>query len=316
MPLDKLDQKIIAELFQDARISHSPLGKKVGASKEVVNYRISRLLKQGIITKFIPLIDFSRQGYMNYRVQLKFNHRDKALWHSFFRTISQTSWMAELQGNWDLVVLFWVKTSAEFSAIISQIQSQFKQDIQEMLITIVDTIYHFPPRFLGGQNMPVEKQYKIGTHKDPPLQLKEIEIKILKELLEDGRIPLLELARNIHCSATTVHYHLKNLLKQKVIVAFVPVINPTAAGFTHFKIMIQLINPAQKGQLRVRLAQEKGTMYITEALGQSDLEFEFVTEKINDLFNLLEKVSDQIPFKKYEIIFNNREVLVNEMPLQ
>ena len=313
MSLDKLDQKIIAELFHDARMSHSQLGKRVGTSKEVINYRISRLLKQGIISKFIPLIDFSRLGYLNYRVQLKFNHRDKALWHSFFSAIPQISWLVELQGNWDLVATFWVQSNGEFFEIISKIQAQFKENIQEMLITTVDTVYHLPPNFL--LNKKTEKYYKIGTNKDASLQLDSIEIKICRELLKDGRIPLLELARNIDSSATNITYHLKKLLKQKIIIAFIPVINPAAVGFTHFKIMIQLLNPAQKTQLKERLMQEKGTLYITEAYGQSDLEFEFVTQKINELFDLLEKVSNRIPFKKYEIIFNNREVLINEMPL-
>ncbi len=319
MPLDKLDQKIITELFQDARISHSQLGKKVGTSKEVINYRIDRFLKQGIISKFIPLIDFSCLGYLNYRVQLKFNHRDKALWYSFFSSISQTSWLVELQGNWDLVATFWVKSNVEFFEIVSKIQLQFKENIQEMLITTVDTIYHLPPLFLLDKK--IEKYYRMGTTKNTTvqqdyLQLDQIGIKICKELLKDARMPLLELARNINSSATNVTHHLKKLLKQKIIIAFVPILNPAAVGFTHFKIMIQLLNPAQKNQLKERLMQEKGTVYITEAYGQSDLEFEFVTQNINDLFNLLEKVSDAIPFKKYEIIFNNKEILVNEMPLK
>lgn len=314
MPLDKLDQKIITELFHDARISHSQLGKKVGASKEVINYRISRLLKQGIITQFIPLLDFSRLGYLNYRVQLKFNHRNKEAWSSFFNSIPQTSWLVELQGNWDLVATFWVKSNVEFFEIVSKIQLHFKDNIQEMLITTVDTIYHLPPNFLLDKK--IEKYYRMGTSKDILLQLDPIEMKICKELLKDGRISILELARNIDSSATNVTYHLKKLVKQKIIVAFVPILNPATVGFTHFKIMIQLLNPAQKKQLKERLIQEKGTLYITEAYGQSDLEFEFVTQKINDLFDLLEKVSNQIHFKKYEIIFNNREVLVNEMPIK
>lgn len=316
MPLDKLDQKIILELFHDARASNSAIGKKVGASKEVVHYRIQKLIKEQIITKFIPLINFSRFGYISYRIQLKFNHRNKAQWHSFFHIIPQTSWLVELQGNWDLVATFWVKSNAEFFVIVSQIQTQFKQDIQDMLITTVDAVYHFPPNFILNQKAPLEKNYKIGNSKEPALDLDEIDTKILKELLKDGRIPLLELARNIHSSATNVNYHLKKLLKQKIIVAFVPILNPAVLGFTHFKIMIQLINPAQKKQLKERLMQEKGTIYITEAYGHSDMEFELVTEKVNELFDLLEKVSDEIPFKKYEIIFNNKEVLVNEMPVQ
>ncbi len=313
MPLDKLDQKIIHELFLHARASNNQLAKKVGASKEVVLYRIERLKEQRIITKFIPLINFSRMDYMLYRIQLKFNHKNPTDWHTFFRTIPEINWLVELQGNWDVVATFRVKHQVEFFAIVNKVQTHFAKNIQNMLITIVNSIHHFPPNFLSAQKTN-GKHYTLETSLEPALALDKIDWQVLKELLRNARVPLLELARNIHTSATTVHYHLEKMLKNKVIIGFVPLIDHTALGFTHFKILLHLLDPAQKKKLHEILSHEQQIIYITESYGYADLEFEIVTKSINELFELLERISTEIPLKNQEIIYNNKEMLVNEMP--
>lgn len=314
--LDKLDQKLIQELFRNSRASNSELGKKLLASKEVINYRISRLLNEGIIKKIIPLVNYSRLGYTIYRIQLKFNFKDKEKWPSFFKTIPQTSWMVELQGNWDLVVLFWIKNNLEFFQIVNKIKQEFGANTQEMLITMVDSIYNLPPNFLSEQPKKEPFYYKLEISKEPPVDLDELDFAIIKELMGNGRIPILELARKIHSSATNVNYHLSKLIKNKVIIAFIPVIDHTKLGLTHFKITLNLVNPAQKNQLKEFLLNSQSVIYITESYGSYDLEFEVITWKINDLFNLLEQISIEMPIKKHEIIYDNKEIMVNEMPVK
>ncbi|MEK6937554.1 MAG: winged helix-turn-helix transcriptional regulator, partial [Nanoarchaeota archaeon] len=208
LSLDSLDRKIISELFHNARMSNSELGKRLHTSKEVINYRINRLTKEGIIKKFIPLIDFSRLGYTIYRIQLKFRNKDKKDWEEFFKSIRQTSWIVELQGNWDLVVLFWIKNNLEFFEIVNQIQEHYKDNIQDQLITIVDSICHFPPNFiLSTRKEPF--YYKIGTSKEKVMEIDEVKSKIIRELTKNGRIPILNMARNIGYSATNINHHLK-----------------------------------------------------------------------------------------------------------
>ena len=50
--LDLKDRKILYELDFNARQTDSEIAKKVKLSREVVNYRISRLQKNGIIRNF------------------------------------------------------------------------------------------------------------------------------------------------------------------------------------------------------------------------------------------------------------------------
>ena len=50
--LDKIDTKILNELELDSRQSNSNIAKKLKTNKAIVNYRIDRLEKRNIITKY------------------------------------------------------------------------------------------------------------------------------------------------------------------------------------------------------------------------------------------------------------------------
>ena len=69
--LDLKDRKILYELDVDARQSLAEIGKKVGLSKEVVNYRIKRLEKEEVIIRYSTIIDLFRIGLKKYKLYLR-----------------------------------------------------------------------------------------------------------------------------------------------------------------------------------------------------------------------------------------------------
>ena len=50
--LDKLDQKIIRLLIENARISYSDIGEETGISRVAVKARIQALEKRGVIEEY------------------------------------------------------------------------------------------------------------------------------------------------------------------------------------------------------------------------------------------------------------------------
>jgi Lrp/AsnC family transcriptional regulator, regulator for asnA, asnC and gidA len=61
-PVDRLDNRLIAELATDARQSNIELSKRLGVSEKTVRRRIARLVEQGVINwSVIP--DPSKLGY-------------------------------------------------------------------------------------------------------------------------------------------------------------------------------------------------------------------------------------------------------------
>ena len=55
--LDELDQKIVRLLVENARISYSDIGEKVGISRVAVKARIQALEQRGIIEEYTTVIN-------------------------------------------------------------------------------------------------------------------------------------------------------------------------------------------------------------------------------------------------------------------
>ncbi len=61
--MDDLDLKIIKELQKDGRASFRDMAGRINVSEGTVYNRVNRLLKERVIKKFIPDLDYSKLGY-------------------------------------------------------------------------------------------------------------------------------------------------------------------------------------------------------------------------------------------------------------
>ena len=57
--IDLKDRKILYELDVDSRQSNAEIARKVGLSKQVVGFRIKRLVKEGLISWFYSIFDIN-----------------------------------------------------------------------------------------------------------------------------------------------------------------------------------------------------------------------------------------------------------------
>jgi DNA-binding Lrp family transcriptional regulator len=63
VPLDRLDEEIVALLVDDARRSYAELGQRVGLSASAVKRRVDRLRAEGAITGFTVRLDPAALGW-------------------------------------------------------------------------------------------------------------------------------------------------------------------------------------------------------------------------------------------------------------
>lgn len=73
MTLDIKDRRLIYYLSQDARLTNTQLAKKIGLSKNAVQYRIERLKKEGVVKKFASIVNLSSLNLTTVDLLLKFN---------------------------------------------------------------------------------------------------------------------------------------------------------------------------------------------------------------------------------------------------
>ncbi|MDJ0270390.1 MAG: Lrp/AsnC family transcriptional regulator [Aigarchaeota archaeon] len=57
MELDDLDKKILEILQEDGRASYAEIGRKLNVNENTIRFRISRLIKAGVIRKIVALVD-------------------------------------------------------------------------------------------------------------------------------------------------------------------------------------------------------------------------------------------------------------------
>ena len=69
--LDSHDKKILEILLKNARESLNKIGKKVRLSRENVDYRIKKMIKEGLINRFNTIIDEKKLGLLRYGVFLE-----------------------------------------------------------------------------------------------------------------------------------------------------------------------------------------------------------------------------------------------------
>ena len=60
--MNDADRKIVLLLQEDSRLSYAELGKQVGLSVSAVNERIKKLQAQGVIEKYVALINPEKAG--------------------------------------------------------------------------------------------------------------------------------------------------------------------------------------------------------------------------------------------------------------
>ncbi len=61
--IDEIDKEIINLLNEDGRMSYRKISRDLGISVGTVHNRVDKLMKTGVIRKFVPLIDHSCLGY-------------------------------------------------------------------------------------------------------------------------------------------------------------------------------------------------------------------------------------------------------------
>src|SRR3989344_5346702 len=149
--IDLIDRKILYQLDLNARQSNAQIGKKISTSKEVVNYRIKRLEKEGYISGYHTIINFWKLGYQTIRVYLKFidiSPENKVQLMDFLIKKDKVLFILETEGVYDLGFGVLVKNLSEFEKFYEEFKASWKPFIIKEQISFYNAIYHFNRDYL------------------------------------------------------------------------------------------------------------------------------------------------------------------------
>lgn len=119
----------------------------------------------------------------------------------------------------------------------------------------------------------------------------KVDRKILKELLENSRLPLSQVGKKVRLSRENVYYRIQNLIKQSIIRDFVVSIDYESLGFQQFVVFIEFdkIDKEKESQIIEYLKKEKSVSWVGILSGNWSLTFDVFTKSNIELNDFIGK---------------------------
>ncbi len=252
--IDVKDRKILSLLANNSRTPLTQIAKKVGLSRDSINYRIKRLQRLNVILKFMPIIDLKKFGYFTYHVFFLLDESDKEKQKELIGSLRKNKYVKdviEYSDRWDLEIVMVAKSIQKFDEHITEIASQFSDIVLEKsklaLIKGYNSI-HLPNKF----HIDKEDHVNIEYPNVEEGSMDEKDIKILKGLSEDARKSTYALGRDVGLSSDAVIYRIKNMQKEGIIRKFSILVNLSALSYHLFTFAMQVKMLDQKNDNKFR----------------------------------------------------------------
>lgn len=305
------DLKILSSLYSKTRKSLTQIAKEVRISKELVSYTLKKLQKKGVLLKVIPVLNYSLLGYSLYKIHISLNKEGLAKEQEIIEDLQKKDYVTNitsLEGRWNLSIFIISESVYNFYLSYNYVLKTYGEYVIDKSFSIVGSIdYSLPNNILPSSKMPVTvKEIK------EKVEISTKEKIFLKYLSENARESLVAIGKKSGIPATTLSYMLKNLHKKKVILGYKPILNFEKIGFAKYKVVLSLYKPAIFYKLKEFLLSIPAVTTVIDIIGNNDLEFECEFANILDLMDLLKQIDKIAIIKEKEIIFDNKELIIND----
>jgi DNA-binding Lrp family transcriptional regulator len=289
--LDAKDRRILWELELDARRNNAEIGKRVGLSREVVAYRINRLMQEGVIEYFQTVINVGKLGYVNFRVYLRLEDitaGEEEELRDYLGKHPKVWWIALAEGRWDIDFAFWARGVYEFYEFWNEFMGGYKRFLQERQISIYTYLVHFRRSFLlGKKHRDMTEAASVGGKEAADAD--ELDLKILRILGPNGRMPTIEIAKKVKSSPKVIAYRIKRLEREGVILGYKPMLNLKRIGYEYYKIDVRLRDTKVLKKAEAWAASNPNVVYIDRTIGGTDFEFDVNVRSPKELDELMQE---------------------------
>ncbi|MBU0898752.1 MAG: winged helix-turn-helix transcriptional regulator [Nanoarchaeota archaeon] len=320
--LDKKDRKILIELDRDARQSNKQTGKIVGLSKEVVKYRIDKMVERGIILKFYTIVNYFKLGIVKFKLYLRLTNANKEKIEKitkYFENHEKTEWVVTSTGRWDMIVGFMLHNVNEFDDEIQTVLDKFSDYIQEKAVTTTLYLAHQTRRFLKteiGEKKIMKTLYH--TTKDKQEKIDKRDEEILKIITNNSRMPVTEIAKRLKTTPRIIQYRLKELKKKKIILAYKAHINPKTMNRIFCKIIIYFtsVTEDELNTFIRYISSLPDALWPQKVMGSWDFELDFELENYDKFQKVIMDIKEKFPdiIKNHEFCIVSKEFKLDFFP--
>ncbi|NQZ84604.1 MAG: AsnC family transcriptional regulator [Nanoarchaeales archaeon] len=240
------DVLILKKLLEDGRASSSSISKEIDLGREIVNYRIKRLIKENLIVKFIPKVNEKALYYQEYIIFLKLNLEDEISKDKFIKENIGNKylvWTVKSNKGWDLIVRLYAQNVDEFKNKLSEILETFS-DVLTNYYTIISSeeIKENEKSVIANKVFDEEyekkKDYEV-IKQGQLIQIDDKDKEIINLLETDARVQYKEIANKLDVSSDTVKYRIDRMKEQGILEGITPVLNFNKLGLFQYAAILR-----------------------------------------------------------------------------
>ncbi len=291
--IDDKDRRILYQLDINSRQSLKSIGEKVHLQKNVVQYRIDKLVKTGVIKNFYTSINFHRLGFINLGIHIKYQYYtpeiEKEIIQYFYK--SQYSWfIANVQGDFDLLVLFSVKNMNQFFNFWNNTMIKFRFYIEKANISFFTKTHYLPSSYLikdFDNEIHIRNEIIDGGNE---INIDKYDFNILKQISLNSRKPIIDIAKILNVSSTMVVNRIKILVKKQVINGYRINIDYSKLGFQLFNVKYSLKDYTKSRNIIDYVKANPHLISASEVIGDWDLSLIYYIQNYSDLHDIINDV--------------------------
>ncbi|MFA6072707.1 MAG: winged helix-turn-helix transcriptional regulator [Candidatus Woesearchaeota archaeon] len=316
MNIDKIDKNLLRMLIENSRTPIARIAKQLRVSREVANYRLSRLRKNGVILSFVTEINTIKLGFIGAAVFVNVKATKQNDFKQFLSNQPFVSWVAELSGIWSFGFSIIGKTNEDLDSKFLQIYSQFKDDILDHRFTIHKKNTYFYEKYLEEKTIISKKLIK--TNKIFKVNLgslsnKEADAKdkvVLKELSGNSRVDSVSMAKKIKLTAPAVAKRIKNLEDEGYINKYSIFVDVSQLSLFQYSVFVVNKSLDNKKRLLSFLAEHSNVSFVAEYVGDEFVEFGLFVKNPYELRENLQQIEEQFPDNRVmEVSLFQKEII-------
>lgn len=218
--LDVKDLKILAYLLQNARMSFTEIAKKVGLSKESVQYRYKQLVARNVILASYAEVDFEQLGYQVFHLLLLLDERNKEKQKQLLATLEKdpnVHKVLQYSDNWDLEIILLAKNVRDFDIVAERLLRSYEDIILQKDSAAVIEGHDFPS-FPDIKEVQLKEVRSLASGEGCSIDTKDR--RILECLCKDARVSTYEIGETVGVSPDTVGLRIKKLYNAGIIRRF------------------------------------------------------------------------------------------------
>lgn len=316
--LDTKDRKILYELDKNSRQSLTSLSKRTGLSKQVINYRLNKLLQDGVITRFYTELNYGNINAIVFKLHIQLENFTKDVEdeiYKYFEQLDCSTWVVSCSGKWDMICGVAVHDVITYNQILTDILNKFSKYIHNKEIITNVYLNVCNRKWLFPEERVAKNTATGGRTRD--LKMDAVDFKILMIVSNNAREKLVNIAIACKLKPNVVKYRLKNLEKMKIINAYRVSLNLRLLGKEFCKAFLYLHQKTaekEKALIEYCRGHPNVTAFI-QCIGSWDFEIEFEVDNIDQFHNIMKDIRNRFDFvKSYESATITREFGVNYTP--